>query len=70
LYFYVLKHVQASKVALITLMTPVSALFIGQGFNGEHITANVWYGTGVILAALVVHQWGDRLLVIGVRRTR
>ena len=61
LYFYVLKHVQANKVALITLMTPVSALFIGQGFNGEHISANVWWGTAVILAALVVHQWGDRV---------
>jgi drug/metabolite transporter (DMT)-like permease len=68
LYFYVLKHVQASKVALITLMTPVSALFIGQGFNGEHITANVWYGTAVILCALAVHQWGDRLQLVGSRR--
>ena len=62
LYFYVLKHVQASKVALITLMTPVSALFIGQGFNNEHLSANVWWGTAVILAALAVHQWGDRAL--------
>jgi drug/metabolite transporter (DMT)-like permease len=68
LYFYVLKHVQASKVALITLMTPVSALFIGQGFNGEHISTHVWYGTVVILAALLVHQWGDRLWAFGVRR--
>ena len=65
LYFYVLKHVQANKVALITLMTPVSALFIGQGFNGEHIPANVWWGTVVILTALAVHQWGDRLLSKG-----
>jgi drug/metabolite transporter (DMT)-like permease len=74
LYFYVLKHVQANKVALITLMTPVSALFIGQGLNGEHIASNVWWGTAVILAALVVHQWGDRFLsaasVICFRRTR
>jgi drug/metabolite transporter (DMT)-like permease len=61
LYFYVLKHVQANKVALITLMTPVSALMIGQGLNGEQISANVWWGTGVILTALVIHQWGDRI---------
>jgi len=66
LYFYVLKHVQANKVALVTLMTPVSALFIGQALNGERITANVWWGTGVILTALLIHQWGDRI----VKRTR
>lgn len=59
LYFYVLKHVHANKVALVTLMTPVSALFIGQSLNGEHIAANVWWGTGVILTALVIHQWGE-----------
>jgi drug/metabolite transporter (DMT)-like permease len=61
LYFYILKHVQANKVALITLITPVSALFIGQGFNGEHISTNVWWGTAVILTALAIHQWGDRV---------
>lgn len=62
LYYYVLKHVQANKVALITLMTPVSALLIGQGLNGEHIAANVWWGTAVIITALMLHQWGDNLL--------
>lgn len=61
LYFYILKHIQANKVALITLITPVGALFIGQGLNGEHITANVWWGTAIILTALAVHQWGDRI---------
>jgi drug/metabolite transporter (DMT)-like permease len=60
LYFYVLKHVQANKVALITLMTPVSALFIGRVLNGEHVAVNVWWGTAMILAALIIHQWGDR----------
>ena len=63
LYYYVLKRVQANKVALITLMTPVSALFIGQGFNNEHISVHVWWGTAVILIALAVHQWGDRMFV-------
>jgi drug/metabolite transporter (DMT)-like permease len=65
LYYYVLKHVQANKVALITLMTPVSALFIGQMLNGEHIAANVWWGTGVIITALVIHQWGDQWRIEG-----
>jgi drug/metabolite transporter (DMT)-like permease len=57
LYFYVLKRVQANKVALITLITPVSALILGQILNGETISGKVWWGTGVILTALLTHQW-------------
>lgn len=63
LYFYVLKHVQANKVALVTLMTPVSALFLGQGLNNEHIASNVWWGTVIILTALLMHQWGDKVCI-------
>jgi drug/metabolite transporter (DMT)-like permease len=29
LYYYVIKHLEASKVALITLVTPVIALLLG-----------------------------------------
>ncbi|WP_455204589.1 DMT family transporter [Kaarinaea lacus] len=59
LYFYVLKKVQANKVALITLVTPVLALLIGMVLNDEYIGPNIIMGTGCILLALVIHQWGD-----------
>ncbi|WP_124703657.1 DMT family transporter [Sulfuriferula multivorans] len=61
LYFYVTKHLQAGQVALITLITPVSALLLGQTLNGERPGADVWLGTVLILLGLGMHQW--RLLV-------
>ena len=63
LYYYILKKLDASRVALIPLITPVTALLIGQTFNGETISESVWYGTAFILLALSLHQWGDQLIV-------
>jgi len=60
-YFYTLRHVSASNVALIPLITPVTALLIGQAFNGEQVTPVVWFGTGLIILGLSMHQWGHRL---------
>jgi drug/metabolite transporter (DMT)-like permease len=58
LYFYVLKHVEANVAALITLVSPVFAMFLGQMVNGEPITAPVWAGAALVLGGLAVHQWG------------
>ena len=62
LFFYVLKHSEASRVGLIPLVTPVSALLIGSLFNGEAIPHVVWSGTGLILLGMSVYQWGHLLL--------
>jgi drug/metabolite transporter (DMT)-like permease len=59
LYYFVLKRVQANKVALITLITPVIALLIGQYINSEHVGALIWSGALCIVVALVIHQFGD-----------
>jgi drug/metabolite transporter (DMT)-like permease len=67
MYFYALRHVSASKMALVTLITPVTALLLGQMLNDEHIDAAVWAGTAMILAGLTLHQWGDRLRLRGSR---
>jgi drug/metabolite transporter (DMT)-like permease len=61
LYFYVLKRVSASVVGLITLITPVLALLLGQGLNGEQIGSHVWLGPAVILLGLSLFMWGGRL---------
>lgn len=63
LYFYLVKSVEANKVALITLITPVLALMIGQWMNGEVISMYEWLGASVILLGLASYQWGDRLLI-------
>lgn len=57
LYYYVIKHLEASKVALITLVTPVLALLLGNVFNGESVGLRIWVGTALILSGLTVHQW-------------
>lgn len=57
LYYYAIRHTEAARVALITLVTPVLALLLGQALNGETIGARVWLGTTLITAGLALHQW-------------
>ncbi|MCG7940739.1 MAG: DMT family transporter [Candidatus Thiodiazotropha lotti] len=62
LYFYILKNVETTKVALITLITPLFALLAGQWLNGEQIDQRVWLGTGLILLGLALFEfWGRGL---------
>lgn len=56
LYFYVLKHLSAGHVSLITLITPVTALMLGAGLNDEQITGRVWVGTLLVMLGLLVHE--------------
>ena len=56
LYYYVIKHLDASRIALITLMTPVVALLLGHWLNGETISLRLWAGTAMILGGLALHQ--------------
>lgn len=57
LYYYLIKHMEAGKVALITLMTPVLALLLGNLLNGETIALRVWMGAALISLGLMLHQW-------------
>ena len=63
MYFYVLKYIDASRVALVTLLTPVLALLLGQGLNNETIDPTVWLGTFCILIGMSVYQWGAQLVL-------
>ena len=61
LFYYVLKHMEANGVVLITLITPVLALLIGNTVNNEQIGMNVLAGALMVLSGLVLHQWGHIL---------
>ena len=61
LYFYLLRHMDLVRVALITLITPVSALLLGVWLNGEVMTTSVWIGTVLIMSGLVSFEFGARL---------
>lgn len=61
LYYYLLTHLPAVQVALISLMTPVLALVLGHWLNGEPITRQLIIGTAFILAALIIHEVVGRI---------
>lgn len=61
-YFYILKHMAASSVALVTLITPVLAISLGVLLNGETVTDHLVVGTGMIFTCLLLFYWGDTLL--------
>lgn len=66
LYFFALRRLEATHMALIPLITPVLALLLGRLFNDERLGAEVWAGTACISAGLLIYQFGDR----GLRRLR
>ncbi|MGD2083672.1 MAG: DMT family transporter [Chromatiales bacterium] len=66
LYYYVLRQVAATRVAVVTLVTPVSALMLGSLLNREPIGVRVWAGTALILAGLLSFQ----LDLLSLRRAR
>ena len=59
LYFYILKRVHAGRVALVTLITPVIALFIGRTINAEPLTGQTLIGAAMILSGLGIYQWRE-----------
>lgn len=63
LYFYLLRKMEANRVSLITLLTPVLALMLGSSLNGETVSREVLLGSCLIVFGLVSHLWGDRLVI-------
>jgi drug/metabolite transporter (DMT)-like permease len=57
LFYYVLKRVEATRVSLITLMTPVSALLLGCLLNNEPLSLEVITGCGFILSGLLLFEF-------------
>ena len=61
LYFYLLKSLNAERVALIALITPVTALLVGALLNDEVISYRVWLGTAMIIGGLAIYEYGKHL---------
>ena len=60
LYYYVLTHLSATHVSLVTLVSPVLALLLGHTVNHEPLTMKIAAGTTLILTALILHGFFDR----------
>lgn len=59
LFYYALKRVKASTIGMLPLITPVSALLIGQWFNAEVVSFQTLTGAAVILSGLMFYQLAD-----------
>ena len=57
LLYFVLRHMPATRVSLMTMVTPVTALLLGTWLNDESVSLRVWLGTALILAALFMHEY-------------
>ena len=57
LYYYVLTKLEAGRIALITLITPVTALILGHSIDHERIDPKILVGALLILSGLALHQW-------------
>ncbi|MCK8044427.1 DMT family transporter [Shewanella sp. 1CM18E] len=61
-YFYILQYLNASTVALVTLITPVFAMILGALLNDEAISQSLIIGAGFVLSGLSLYQFGEQLL--------
>jgi drug/metabolite transporter (DMT)-like permease len=60
-YYYVLRHLAATTVALITLITPVFAVAMGHAFNEEALEPTLIYGGLLVMTGLAIYFWGGKL---------
>ncbi len=63
LFYYSLRHLNTGKIALLTLITPVTALLIGHQFNHEIIELNTIVGTACVILGFMSYQWDDGSLL-------
>jgi len=70
LYYYLLTQLAATRVALITLISPVLALLLGHAVNDEPITPNVLSGALSIFSALLLHEYAGKRPSGGRRKAR
>ncbi len=61
LYFYLIHHLEARQVALIPMITPVTAMLLGHLLNNEIISTEMIIGTAMISFGLMCYQWGHML---------
>lgn len=61
LYYYLLKHVTANRIALITLVTPISALSVGSWLDNEPLVPEVWMGATLVCIGLLLYEFKPKL---------
>jgi len=62
LFYHLLRHLEASRTALVSLVTPMASLAIGIAVNGEPFTWQVAAGALLILSGLLAYERGRPIL--------
>lgn len=60
-YYFVLKHLSASTVALVTLITPMFALLLGHLLNDEPLSEQLYLGSALVITGLALFFFGGSL---------
>ena len=56
LYYYVLKHMDALRLGMIPMITPVFALLLGYFVNNEQLNLTIWLGAGLVIFGLLLFE--------------
>lgn len=56
MYYYVLIRISVTRLAMITMITPVMALWLGHYLNHEPISLRVMAGTALIISGLLLYE--------------
>jgi len=61
-YFHILKHLAASTVSLVVMITPVISTGLGIWLNDEHFSLALLAGGSLVVCGLGLFQLGDKYL--------
>ena len=64
LFYFVLQKIEATRAALITLITPGCALILGNLFNNEPLTPAIGGGCLLVLMGLILFEFGDAIVLM------
>jgi drug/metabolite transporter (DMT)-like permease len=53
MFFYLLSHLDTTRIAVISLITPILSVLIGHMFNSEPLNAAIWTGTCMVVLGLL-----------------
>ncbi|MEI6897881.1 MAG: DMT family transporter [Psychromonas sp.] len=60
-YFFILQKLSATTVAMVTLMTPPTAITLGALVNNEPIGTNLFIGVFFVIVGLALYQQAGRM---------
>lgn len=58
LWSWALAHLAAARVAVFTNLQPLATALLAQTFLGERVTAGFFVAAGVVIAGVLLAQWG------------